>query len=326
MIRTGCEMLSVEAVFELGAAPSATLLALLDEQGLADEQGTVIVRREVSRTRRSICRINGHVVTLAALAQVGQHLVDIHGQGEHLSLMDVRQHVAMLDAHGGLDPLRERFGALARQLGEVRRGLAALRRDERELARRIDLLRYQIDEIDGARLSEGEEEELRAELRLLGNAERRMELAVEAYARLSQGEARAALDQLGRAAQALGELAQLDPAMAESAQQAESALYQLEDLAHALRAYRDEIEFDPKRLAEAEERLQLLGSLKRKYGATLADVLAYRHSAQAELDGIEHSGERLAELEARQEALLAEMAAVGAELSSAPARGGRAAG
>lgn len=316
MIRTGCEMLSVEAVFELGAAPSATLLALLDEQGLADEQGTVIVRREVSRTRRSICRINGHVVTLAALAQVGQHLVDIHGQGEHLSLMDVRQHVAMLDAHDGLDPLRERFGALARQLGEVRRGLAALRRDERELARRIDLLRYQIDEIDGARLSEGEEEELRAELRLLGNAERRMELAVEAYARLSQGEARAALDQLGRAAQALGELAQLDPAMAESAQQAESALYQLEDLAHALRAYRDEIEFDPKRLAEAEERLQLLGSLKRKYGATLADVLAYRHSAQAELDGIEHSGERLAELEARQEALLAEMAAVGAELSA----------
>ena len=123
--------------------------------------------------------------------------------------------------------MRERFGALARQLGEVRRGLAALRRDERELARRIDLLRYQIDEIDGARLSEGEEEELRAELRLLGNAERRMELAVEAYARLSQGEARAALDQLGRAAQALGELAQLDPAMAESAQQAESALYQL---------------------------------------------------------------------------------------------------
>ena len=221
MIRTGCETLSVEAVFELGATPSPALLALLEEQGLADDQGTLIVRREVSRTRRSIGRVNGHVVTLAVLAQVGQHLVDIHGQGEHLSLMDVRQHVAMLDAYGGLDPLRERFGGLTRQLGEVRRGLAALRRDERELARRIDLLRYQIDEIDGVRLSEGEEEELRAELRLLGNAERRMELAVEAYARLSQGEARAAIDQLGRAAQALGELAQLDTTMAEHAQQAQ---------------------------------------------------------------------------------------------------------
>jgi len=315
MIRTGCDALSVEAVFDLGAQPSPALVALLEEQGLADEQGALIVRREVSRTRRSICRINGHVVTLGVLSQVGQHLVDIHGQGEHLSLMDVHQHVLMLDAYGGLEPLRGRFGDLARELGEVRRGLAALRRDERELARRIDLLRYQIDEIDSARLTEDEEEELRAELHLLGNAERRMELAAEAYTRLSQGEARSALDQLGRTVQALSELSQLDPAMAEMSQQAEGALYQLEDLAHALRAYRDEIEFDPKRLAEAEERLQLLGSLKRKYGATMTDVLAYRHSAQAELDGIEHSGERLAELYEREEALLAEMSAVGAELS-----------
>ncbi|MEN6478887.1 MAG: DNA repair protein RecN [Anaerolineales bacterium] len=316
MIRTGCETLTVEGVFDLGAAPAPDLLALLEEQGLADDPNTLILRREVSRTRRGLCRVNGHVVTLSVLEEVGRHLVDIHGQGEHLSLIDMRNHVLMLDAYAGLEPLRERFGTLARQLGEVRRELAALHRDERELARRIDLLGYQLDEIDSACLREGEEEELRDELRLLGNAERRLELAAGAHARLAEGEARSALDLLGRASQALTELAQLDPATAELAQQGESALYQLEDLARTLRTYRDDIEYDPKRLAEVEERLQLLSSLKRKYGATLGEVLAYRQRAQAELDGIEHSAERGEQLEERQQTLLEEMSTVGAELSA----------
>ena len=316
MIRTGCETMTVEGVFDLGGTPSVALASLLDEQGLADEPGTLILRREVSHTRRSICRINGHVVTLGLLEQVGQHLVDIHGQGEHLSLLNPRNHVDMLDAYGGLGELRAGFGALVGQLRGTRRELTSLQRDERELARRVDLLRYQLDEIDAARLLSGEDEELREELRLLASAERRLELAAEAHARLSEGEGRSALDLLGRAMQAMSALTELDPAVAELGQQGEDALYQLEDLARTLRAYRDQIEYDPRRLRDAEERLQLLSGLKRKYGASIAEVLAYRARAQQELDGIEHSGERAAELEAQERALLAEMALVGESLAA----------
>ncbi len=171
LIRTGAESASVEGVFSLGAEAQAALRPLLEEQGLAEENGELILYREIGHTRRGICRVNGRALTLAAFQEIGRHLIDIHGQGDHLSLMQVRRHVDFLDHYAGLQAAREALAGRVRELRRVREELRGLQRDERELARRVDLLSYQIEEIRAADLRPDEEAELRHQRTLLANAE-----------------------------------------------------------------------------------------------------------------------------------------------------------
>jgi DNA repair protein RecN (Recombination protein N) len=250
--------------------------------------------------------------------KIGQHLIDIHGQTEHLSLLRVREHIDFLDRYGGLWQLREEVASKVRTLRELRSELAELLRDERELARKADLLQYQVAEIEAAKLRIGEEEELNEELRRLANAEQLIELADEAYRSLHEGEdgRPSAIDLLGEVAQSLKSLEKIDPMLEEKRRAAEEISYQLEDLARSLRAYRDNIEYNPRRMREVEERLGLIYSLKRKYGDTVEEIIAFGEAAKRELEGIVHSEERVEELKAREEELLHEAGALAAELSA----------
>jgi DNA repair protein RecN (Recombination protein N) len=317
LIRTGCEEATVEGVFALAPAVLGALagplrdLGLLEEAGVeAAEAGELILRREISRSGRSICRVNGRAVPVAALRELTHHLIDIHGQGEHLSLMQVRRHIDYLDRFENLYAQRQAFAAMVQEVRHLRQEMAALRQDERELARRIDLLTFQVEEIRSARLRPGEEEELRNERLLLANAEKLTRLAADTYDALSGGEEgqRAASDLLATVVDNLGALARLDPSLADQRQLAESTLYQLEDLARTMRAYRDGVEYNPERLQEIEDRLEILHALKRKYGDSLEEVVAFAQRAQSELDRITHSEERIDELQAQEQAVLDKMA------------------
>ena len=182
VVRSGADRAAVEGTFVLDAEVQAAVNPLLAEDGLeGDEPGTLLLSREIRREGRNVCRVNGRAVPVKTLERIGQCLVDIHGQTEHLSLMRVREHADLLDRYGGLWPLRDQVAGLARDLRAVRRELADLRRDERELARRVDLLTYQVNEIQAARLHAGEEEELAQERTRLANAEHLTALAGEAY-------------------------------------------------------------------------------------------------------------------------------------------------
>lgn len=318
VIRAGAELAEVEGHFHLGAR-AAAVHPLLEAEGLEGEGDLLILAREIRRNGRHICRVNGRAVALSVLNEIGQRLIDIHGQGEHLSLLRVREHLELLDRYAGLEAERAEMARLVHELRQVRAELAGLRRDERELARRIDLLTYQVQEITAARLEPGEDEALEAERRRLANAEQLMHLTTQVMQALENGseEQLSAVDLLGQAVQMLARLARIDPAVEPMRQQVEDLSYQLSDVAHELRRYRDRVEFNPARLAEVEERLELIYNLKRKYGDSIEEILAFGERAQAELDSITHAGERIAELEAEEKRLLQAIGELGQRLSAA---------
>lgn len=319
VIRSGTNEALVEGIFILNEAAQRDILPLLRRDGLeGEDEKTLILSREIRREGRSICRVNGRAVTLKFLEEIGRRLVDIHGQSGHLSLLRVKEHLDFLDRYGGLWPLRERVGAKVKALREVRQELERLQRDEKELARRVDLLRHQVEEITAAKLRIGEEEELKAERTRLANAERLTELADEAYQALYEGQEGqpSAIDLLGQVVHQLAELERIDSALREGHRMAEEVYYQMEELARTLRTYRDRIEYNPHRLQEVEERLSLIYNLKRKYGDSIAEILAFGKAAEEELSAISHSEERIEELKAREDELLHEIGELAARLSS----------
>jgi DNA repair protein RecN (Recombination protein N) len=318
LVRSGTEQATIEGVFHLDDESRAAIDPLLEREGLeGDDPGILLLAREIRREGRNVCRVNGRAVALKVLEGIGQRLVDIHGQTEHLSLMRVREHLDLLDRYGDLWPLRDEVAGLVGALRDVRRELAGLRRDERELARRVDLLQYQVDEIDAARLEPGEEEDLVQERNRLANAEQLQELSDEAFRALYEGgeEQASAVDLVQMAVRALAGLGRLDPSTTPLSESAETFSYQLEDLAESLRDYRDAVEFNPRRLNQVEERLILIRNLQRKYGDGIEDVLAFADRARRELETIEHSEERIAELEVEEERLLRDIGRAGAALS-----------
>ncbi len=320
VVRAGAERTEVEGAFQLSPSAAARLAPALAEHSLeGDQPDLLVLAREVRANGRSVARINGRVVTTALLGEVGGLLVDVHGQGEHLSLLHEREHVGLLDRYAGLNGEATEMAELVRRVRGARRELEGLRQDERERARRIDLLTYQVGEIRAAKLKPGEEVELEQERRRLANAEQLASLSSEAVMMLSGGddERAGALDALGAAEQTLSRLAKVDPAAAPLAEQLEEAAALLDDLARELGHYRDGIEFNPQRLQQVEERLHLIRSLQRKYGDTVEEVLAYGERAAAEIETISHAEERIAGLEAEEAELLAELGRLGAALSTA---------
>lgn len=317
-VRSGADRAIVEATFELEAGQRAALAPLLEREGLeGDAPDLLLLGREVRANGRNLCRINGRTVTLTLLRQAAEGLVDIHGQSEHLSLLRVREHVNLLDRYAELGPLRKQVSETADQVRAARRELADLLRSEQELAHRADLLQFQIDEVQAASLEPGEEEKLLDERLRLTNAEQLAELVGQALSALEQGDGEAppALDLLGAALRALEGLTRVDPSLEPQLRTAESLNYQAEELVEGLRNYQDQLEHNPRRLQEVEERLALIHQLERKYGATIPDVLNYARQAAQELDTITHSEERIAELRAQEEQLLAELGSRASALS-----------
>ncbi|MFQ5856093.1 MAG: DNA repair protein RecN [Anaerolineae bacterium] len=321
LIRAGADRARIEGIFVLDEAQCQVLVPVLQEYGLADEEenlDTLILVRELHSTGRSTGRVNGRAVTIGVLQEIGERLVDIHGQSEHLSLKRVKEHADILDRYAGLDAERQAVRQAVAELRHVQQELKNLRRDERELARRADLLAFQVKEIAEAELEPGEEEALTIERSRLANAEKLIVNANAAYEALYRGTGRdaSAVDLLGDVARSLGNLEKIDPSLSELRQQAESLSYAVDDLARAVRSYRDGIEYNPARQQQVEERLELIAHLKRKYGDSIEEVLAFGEQAARELEQITHSEERIEELEAEEERLLQRAGELAADLSA----------
>ena len=317
LIRSGADRAQVEALFELPAASQEAIRDLLAGEDLWEGEPTVMLARELRQNGRSVARINGRSVSLSLIRTLGEYLVDIHGQSEHLSLLNVREHLHLLDRFAGAGAELEAYRAVYRELRRVQKDLAALRQSEQDAARRIDLLEYQLQEIENARLRLGEEEELHQERTRLANAESLASLTQQALVLLDEGEpdTPSLSDLLGQFVTALESLARIDSTHKVSADQALALNDTLAELSRDLRRYLEGIEFNPHRLEEVEERLDLIHRLQRKYGGSIQAVLDFARAAREELDKISHAEERIVELEQRQAALLSELSSLAQSLS-----------
>ena len=312
VIRTDTETATVEAVFEV--APRGAAAAVLDEAGLGLEQGQVVVRRELTRSGRHRAFVNDSPVTVGLLERLGDHLVEIHGQHEHQRLLEPARQLDLLDRFADAEELRDRVGDLFTKHRAARVELERTRAAERDRAQREDLLRLQLSELDAARLRVGEEDELRLERRRLQHAERLSAGLAEA-AGLLNDEDSSAMSRLHRAARLLRDLARLDPSFGGPADSVDGAGALVEDALGAIRALRDGITMAPGRLEAADERLDVLTRLKRKYGDTEAAMLAFREDAARELERLGRHEAILAEHERALGELEAELSGAAHELS-----------
>jgi DNA repair protein RecN (Recombination protein N) len=317
VIRAESEHAFVEGVFSLKGPEKEALHEILKREELLDDENYVTLTREVRREGRSIARVNGRTVNVSLLKELGALLVDIHGQSEHLSLLDTRAHLGLLDRYADVGAALSDYRQSYHKLLGVRRELKDLRQAQADAERRIDFLTYQAEEIEAARLKPGEDTELKQERDRLANAESLAEYVQQALTALDEGtpESPAASDLVGQAAQAMMGLAKIDPEARELSEQATGLEEALADLARTLRDYLEEIEFNPKRLEEVEERLDLIFSLTRKYGGSIEKVIASGADARAQLENISQATERIGELEAEETALLKKLAEKGGALS-----------
>jgi DNA repair protein RecN (Recombination protein N) len=319
IVRTETELCTIEGIFFLSPQERASIDSLLEPDALQNEDpNLLILAREIRRSGHNVCRINGRAVRLGDMEAIGEHLIDIHGQSEHLSLLQERTHLDFLDRYASLGPARAAYAQEVHALRAVRRELDDLLRNERELNQRVDLLRYQIDEIAAAHLEPGEEETLTQERNRLANAERLTELSGEVVALLADegGDQSTAIDLLGQAVRVLASLARVDPATESYRQRMEQIEYELNDVIGSLRDYQGEIEFNPARLNRVEERISLIRRLQHKYGDSIEEVLGFEKGAAEELDRIEHSEERIVELRKQEQAHLHEIGQRGSALSA----------
>ena len=324
LIRSGCDAAIVEGNFLLASELQAELRPLLEQEGLDEpaQPERLALARELRANGRNVCRVNGRSVALAMLREIGARLVDIHGQSEHLSLLQVRSHLQLLDRFGGLAAERAALAAVVRKLEAARRELADLIEGARQAAQRTDLLNFQVKEIGAARLKADEEAGLLEERTRLANAERLAELATLAAEAASEGvegdagQKSSAADLLRTAVQALERLVRIDASRTAQLEVGRSLAEQTAEWGRDVSAYRDGIEFNPKRLQAVEERLHLLQDLQRKYGASIEAVLAHAALAAAELLRISNTDERVAHLRTEEAALLAQVGALGSALSA----------
>jgi DNA repair protein RecN (Recombination protein N) len=282
-IRTGADTALVEAVFEID--PAGPVAALLDEAGHHPGDGQLVVKRELARSGRHRAFVNDGAATVGLLERLGELLVELHGQHEHQRLMEPARQLLLLDRFAEADDRRERVAALVRRWEEARAALARLQGEMREGARQEDLYRFQLTEIDDLRLRDGEEEELRAERSRLQHAERIVAGLQETVGILYE-EPQSATARLSRAAMLLRDLSRYEPDAAAPIEAIEGAQAYLEDVVGRARALRDRAVFDPDRLEQIDARLDAIVKLKRKYGDSVAAILAHRQEVAAALDRI----------------------------------------
>lgn len=320
IIRTGSKQAQVEALFRLEASPDVR--ARLVDAGL-DAGDELVVRRVVSRSGRHRVYINGALATVNTLAHVTAGLVDISGQHQHYSLMRAESHLDLLDRIAGLTALRESVEVAHREVAALDARIGDLQRRQRDRAEREDFLRFQLDELRDARLDDRDEEEgLLAEARRLRNAEKLRVAAVGAEAALYSDRG-AAAERISQAIRHAETLMRLDEGGAEGVlDELHSALAIVEDAARTLDAYTRELDAEPSRLDELESRLALFARLRRKYGATLGEVIDRMKAFEAELDEVAGADEALEHLAIARRAAGAKLKAAAETLSAARRAGG----
>ena len=306
VIRTDSDAALVEGVFHLNGPGKEAVNEILKREELLDDPNYLTMAREVRREGRSIARVNGRTASVSLLKELGAALIDIHGQSEHLSLLDPRAHLGLLDRYADVAKPLSDYRQTYHKLMNVRRELNEIRQAQADADRRIEMLTFQVEEIEAAKLKPGEDEELKQERDRLANAESLAQYAQQALEILDEGsqESTAASDLVGQAAQALAGLAKIDKGQEELADQAAALEDTLAEIVRSLRDYLDEIEFNPKRLDEVEERLNLIHNLVRKYGGSILLVNAFGAEARKQLENISNASERIAAFEAEEDQLL----------------------
>jgi len=293
LIRTGAEKAFVSAAFS-GMAPELT-----DELGIQPEaDGTLLLQREIQTDGKNVCRVNGRPVTVGQLRALGARLLNIHGQHDGQQLLDEEQHIVYLDSFGRVESLAITYAEKYKNFTDIRRQIGALQMDEAEKARRVDTLQYQIEELRRAKLTPGEEEELTARRGMLRNAEKFLDAVAGAdYALNGDDSGGGALSALRQAQDALSGVRHLDDAFGQLYERLGEAYSEVYDIAATVEDKRGELDVSPGELDRVESRMDLLYRLKKKYGATVEDMLDYQARCEAELAQIEDAGDTLARLE-----------------------------
>ena len=314
MIRTGAKSARVSALFrDLPALP------WFEEQGTGpDENGELLIERAIQGDGKNVCRVNGRPLLVTQLRELGQQLVNVHGQHDGQQLLDEERHLDYLDSFGGTEGARSAFAAAYSRVRELRRELESLQMDDGEKARRMDTLAYQIEELEGAQLKEGEDEELSRRREVLRNAERLTDAVDGAWQALTGGEdGQGAVSLLMEAENHLTQGGRYSGELRELSERAAQLRCDVDDLAELVRDLRGTLDFYPGELDEIEERLDRLYRLKKKYGGTVAEMLAYLENCRRELDDIQFSEDRIARLDKELERALAEAVKQGKKLSAA---------
>lgn len=293
MIRSDCDEAVIEAEFDTSDVKGIS--GKLGEMGI-DAEDMLLVKRVVSAAGKNKVFINGSMANISMLSDIGDFLVDIHGQHEHQTLFNIERHIDIIDEYAAAGVLREDMAAVYSEINRVRAELESLKVSESDKEKRLDLLRFQSDEIEKAALKEGEDEELLEEKKILANAEKLYDAGNTAL-ELLYSQSGSALELIKKAGSKATDISLIDDSMRETMDAINSAAASIEDAALTLRDYVGKISFNPERLNEIEERLDLLGRLKRKYGNTVSGILKYKEDVDRELEGIERAGERIAELE-----------------------------
>lgn len=293
LIRTGAEKAFVSAAFS-GMAPELT-----EELGIQPEaDGTLLLQREIQTDGKNVCRVNGRPVTVGQLRALGARLLNIHGQHDGQQLLDEEQHIVYLDSFGRVESLAITYAEKYKNFTDIRRQIGALQMDEAEKVRRVDTLQYQIEELRRAKLTPGEEEELTARRGMLRNEEKFLDAVAGAdYALNGDDSGGGALSALRQAQDALSGVRHLDDAFGQLYERLGEAYSEVYDIAATVEDKRGELDVSPGELDRVESRMDLLYRLKKKYGATVEDMLDYQARCEAELAQIEDAGDTLVRLE-----------------------------
>lgn len=311
IIASGKQKARVEAFFDIGTEPTedtARLFELLDEMGIDCSEGELVIVREITTAGKSLVRLNGEIITLNALKSITETLVDVHGQHEHQSLLDSKKHIKILDAFAAetVEPLKQKVAHLSEEYRDITKKLNAGFVSAEERERRLDIIAYQMREIDAAEPKAGEEEAIEEEVKLLSNAEKINSALENASVKLSADGG--ALDKLRACVDALGDISELSEQYSELYERMNNAFYEIEDASYQLREQRFAFEYSPDRLNELETRLDLIASLKRKYGGSVEKVLEFRAELQSEFDALTGADELRTALEKQKAHIIAEYA------------------
>ena len=312
LIRTGAKSARVEAVFS--KLPN---LPWFEENGIKpDENGELLIQREIQADGKNICRVGGRPLTVSQLRQLGEQLINIHGQHDGQRLLDENSHLSYLDSFGMTGEALTQFEEAYGQVVQLKREIAGLEMGEAEKSRKMDTLRYQINELERAQLRAGEEEELAGRRELLRNAGRLLEAVDLAYQAITGGDdGVGAAAQLADAEHALDAVASVSEPVAQLAAQLSELRYAADDAAEQVRELRRSFDFSPEELDQLEGRLDTIYRLKRKYGSTVQEMLDYLEGCKKELDEIQFSSDTVARLEKQLENARKLAAKRGEELS-----------
>lgn len=315
-IRHGAKKAELAALFQI-ATDNHPIYEKLDEAGIEVEEGSIIIRRDLNESGKSICRVNGKLVPLTVLRDIGASLIDIHGQHESQELMDEKRHIHLLDhfAAAELSTIKEKYDETYASYRALKRELAALSIDEQLTAQRIDLYQFQINELDNANIKVGEEDELLEERKRLNNFHKIFDRTSTAYDAIL-GDSKG-LDWIANAMSALDDVVAVDNQFKELSETVNSAFYALQDAAYQIKDALDDMEFDPERLNEVEQRLGIIQNMKRKYGTTVEEILNYREKIEEELlalinrdESIQKNEQKLVMIENKLQSLASELTSI----------------